>query len=457
MSKKILKFPDKFIWGCATASYQIEGAWNEDGKGESIWDRFSHTPGNIANGDTGDVACDHYHRYNEDIDLLSELGVKAYRFSISWPRIIPLGTGKINKQGLDFYDRLVDKLLEKDIIPFVTLYHWDLPQVLESKGGWRVKETSYAYADYAKVVTGQLSDRVTNWMTFNEMPCSAAGYIGKSDAPGIKESPKVVNQVRHNLLLAHGLGVQTIRKYSKKQPEVGLAQCFSVKIPKTSTPADFTAAKYAWFDSSDWIGGNAWWLDPIYKGKYPQKMWEEKGKDVPDITNKEMEIISTKMDFLGLNIYTGSVVEADNTHNSKGYRYVPYAPDHPKTAMGWEINPDCIYYGLKFVADMYNVPKFYITENGCAFDDKISSDDKIHDSYRIDYLKNHFISARKAITDKIKLAGYFVWSLMDNFEWASGYKKRFGVIFVDYNNSQKRIFKDSAYWYKTVIKQNSII
>ena len=277
MIEGVLQFPDGFIWGSATAAYQIEGAFNEDDRGESIWDRFSHTPGKVINNDTGDVACDHYHRFAEDVDIMGEIGLKAYRFSISWPRILPQGTGEINEKGLAFYDRLVDSLIEKKITPFVTFYHWDLPQVLEDKGGWRNKDIAYAFAEYVKIVVECLSDRVTNWMTLNEAPCIAnLGYKVGYHAPGAKEPPKVVNQVIHNLLLAHGLGVQVVRKYAKKHPEVGLVHNPEVKIPGTCSPEDILAAKTAWFKS------NAWWFEPLYKGKYPETLWREQGKNIPE-------------------------------------------------------------------------------------------------------------------------------------------------------------------------------
>ncbi|NOX97188.1 MAG: beta-glucosidase [Nitrospirae bacterium] len=442
-----MHFPNKFIWGCATASYQIEGAFAEDGKGESIWDRFSHTPGKIKNGDTGDVACDHYHRFSEDVNMMAEINLPAYRFSISWSRILPSGTGKVNEKGLEFYDRLVDKLLEKQIIPFVTLYHWDLPQALEDRGGWRNKDIASAFAEYVKVVVNRLSDRVTNWMTLNELPCVAfLGYQDGYHAPGAKEPPQVVNQVIHNLLLAHGLGVQVVRTQAKKQPEVGLVHNPAVKIPATNSPEDFAAAKAAWFES------NAWWFEPLYKGKYPRDLWQEKGKDVPEITDEEMEIISTPTDFLGLNMYTGALVKADNTPGSKGFKEIPYPEDHPKTTMGWPINPDCIYYALKFPREKYDIPKLYVSENGCALNDVISEEGKVYDISRIHYLRDHFASAHRAIKEGINLAGYFVWTLMDNFEWAYGCSQRFGIIFTDYS-SQKRILKQSALWYKDFIEK----
>ncbi|OGS21659.1 MAG: beta-glucosidase [Elusimicrobia bacterium RIFOXYA2_FULL_39_19] len=451
---KTLKFPKSFVWGAATASHQIEGAWQEDGKGESNWDRLNHTPGKIENGDTGDVACDHYHRYKEDVALMKHIGLKAYRLSTAWPRIIPNGTGKVNPKGLDFYDRLLDELLSNNIIPFVTLYHWDLPQKLEDKLGWRNKDTAYAYADYAKEVVKHFSDRVTNWMTFNEMPCSAnLGYKSGEHAPGLKESNKIMNQVVHNLLLGHGLGVKTIRGYSKKKCDVGLAHNGAVVAPQTNSPADIAAAKKAWayLDlQNQW--SNPFWFEPMFKGKYPDAVL--KSKDVPSFTPAEMKIISAPLDFLGINVYSAGVVCADK-NNPAGFKKIPYPKKHPKTTMNWDINPDCIYYGVKFLAETYKIKKFYFTENGAAFKDIVTKDNRVHDKARIDYLRNHFASAHRLIKDGFNLAGYFVWSLMDNFEWQKGYSQRFGIIYTDYK-TQKRILKDSALWYKEVIKSKEV-
>ena len=450
------KFPKKFIWGAAAASYQIEGAWKADGKGESIWDRFSHTPGKIARGETGDVACDHYHKYKEDVELIKQIGLHAYRLSVSWPRIFPNGAGKVNPKGLDFYDRLIDELLKNDITPFFTLYHWDLPQKLEDKGGWRNKATSYAFADYAKEFTKHFSDRVTHWMTQNEMICASdAGYKKGSQAPGAKEDVKTVNQVRHNLMLAHGLGVLAIRANTKKKCEVGLAHNSGLMIPKTKSKKDLAALKLAYEDSRNW-DSNGWWLEPIFNGSYPTQAWENYGKNVPAITPKEMKIISTPIDFYGLNVYFGELVEGFYKDGKLNYREAPYPKNHPKTSMDWDINTECTYYGIKFISENYKVKKFYITENGAAFNDVVSKDGRVHDKVRVKFLKSHVASAHRLFKDGINLAGYFVWSLMDNYEWAFGYDKRFGLIYVDYKNNQKRILKDSALWYKEVIKNNAV-
>ncbi|MFH0807087.1 MAG: GH1 family beta-glucosidase [Elusimicrobiota bacterium] len=452
-----LKFPKDFIWGVSTSAYQIEGAWNEDGRGESIWDRFCHTPGKIANAETGDIACNHYHLMEEDVNMMAGIGLNAYRFSVSWPRIIPEGVGRVNRKGIDFYSRLVDALLGKKIVPFIALHHWDLPQVLEDKGGWRNKDTSYAYADYVAEVVKHLSDRVVNWMTFNEIPSIAIfGYENGEFAPGAKESPKVLGQVIHNLFLAHGLGCQAIRGNAKKKPEVGICHNPEIYIPRTDSAQDWAAVKNAWL-KDDQVWANPWWLEPLFHGQYP-KLKKDK-IDFPEVSDKEMKIISTPMDFFGLSAYVGSLVEADETPGFKGFKKVPYPEDHPKTLMGkdWYITPDCIYYALKALHEIYKVPKFYIAENGCSLNDIIASDGHIHDEIRIKYLKDHFASAHRAISEGINIAGYFVWSIMDHLEWSKGYIQRFGITYIDYEAKQKRILKDSANWYKEVIKNNGLV
>lgn len=439
-------FPKDFEWGTATASYQVEGGWDADGKGESIWDRFTHTPGKTYNKQTGDISCDHYHKYKQDIDLMKKLKLNASRFSIAWTRILPNGTGKINQKGLDFYDRLVDKMLKEGITPFITLYHWDLPQKLEDKGGWRKKDTAYVFADYAKVIVSHLSDRVQNWMTLNEPTVVVdCGYKDGVHAPGAKEPNKVLNQISHNLLLAHGLGVQAVRAYSKGDCEVGLAHASSVKVPKTLSKKDMEATRYIWDKH------NLWWFEPVFNGKYPEELWKEQGKDVPKITDEEMRVISSPLDFLGLNTYFADIIEYDKKNK---YKVVPYRG--VRTTYGWGIIPESIYWGLKIPAQKYGIKKFYITENGVALTDIVTHDGKVHDYNRIDFLKNYLKSLHKAIKDGINVKGYFVWSFMDNFEWNGGYSQRFGLVYTDYS-TLKRIPKDSAYFYKGVIKNNGVV
>ena len=446
----ILRFPNNFLWGAATSSYQIEGGWKEHGKGESIWDRLSHTPGKVRNDETGDVACDHYHNFLSDVDLMHELSIQAYRFSIAWPRIFPEGTGKQNPRGLAFYDQLVDRLLSRGIVPMITLYHWDLPQALEDRGGWRNKATAYAFADYAAAVVERLSDRVILWCTLNEMPCIAhLGYEQGIHAPGARESRRVVQQVVHNLLLAHGLGLQAIRQHARGPVEAGLAHNPAVKLPQTQMLGDIDFARETFYHC------NYWWLDPIFRGAYPQDRWRTLGADVPEITPAEMRIISTPIDFFGLNVYTGNIVAPDET-SAEGFREVEYSPTYPRTAMGWPITPSCIYWGLKFLAENYHIPRFYVTENGAAFDDAPGPDGVVKDPRRISYLRDHIAWMHRALAEGVNLSGYFVWSLLDNFEWQDGHSRRFGLVYTDYAD-QKRIPKSSARWYKKLAEKNEVL
>lgn len=444
----VARFPEGFLWGVATASYQIEGSWDKDGKGVSIWDIFSHTQGKIIDGSTGDVACDHYRRWREDIALMKELNVKAYRFSIAWTRIIPQGAGPVNPKGLDFYDRLVDGLLDAGIKPFVTLYHWDLPQALQDIGGWANRDVAYYFADYAAVVAHRLGDRVKHWMTHNEpWVVSWVGYGWGHHAPGIK-NPKVALQVAHHLLLSHGLAVEVLRDLGDGETQVGIVLNLSRVHPATESDEDKAAAHR----NDGFL--NRWFLDPIFTGSYPSDMWEWFGQLVPEVKPGDMAIISRKIDFLGVNYYTRSVVKHDpeggllqlSNVRIEGSEY---------TEMGWEVYPDGLYELLTRLHRDYKVPAIYITENGAAFKDEVTGDGKVHDERRLNYLREHFLRAHRAIQDGVPLKGYFVWSFIDNFEWAYGYTKRFGVVYVDYA-TQKRIVKDSGWWYKKVITENGV-
>jgi len=447
MSEKFLKFPDDFLWGTATSSYQIEGAYNEDGKGESIWDRFCHTPGKIHKGDTGDVACDHYHQYREDVESMKKLSLKAYRFSISWPRVIPKGKGIINEAGLDFYDHLVDELLKADIEPFITLYHWDLPQVLQEKGGWVNRDLIGYFADYAAVAAHRLGDRVHYWITHNEpWVASFLGYGFGMHAPGIKDFTTAI-QVSHHLLLSHGKVVEVLRSLGDEKTMVGITLNLSPVYPVSQKEEDIRAAKI--YDGCL----NRWFLDPIFKGAYPLDMWEYYNDKVPQVLPEDMSIISRRVDFLGVNYYTRSVVKADPRKPFGIFLLKPKGAEY--TDMEWEVYPEGIYEILKKVQNDYNPQAVYITENGAAFSEKLDKEAKVKDPRRINYLKGHFSFAHKAIEEGVKLGGYFVWSLMDNFEWTYGHSKRFGLIYVDYP-TQKRIFKESAYWYKKVIEGNGV-
>lgn len=460
---KMLKFPKDFIWGTATASYQIEGGWKADGKGESIWDRFSHTKGRVVEGHTGDVACDSYHRYKEDVKLLKNIGVNAYRFSISWPRIMPAGRGKVNQKGLNYYHRLIDELLKNGITPYVTMFHWDLPQKLEDKGGFRVKDTSYAFGEYAEVLVKNYSDKVKNWITLNEpLATSYAGYATALHAPGVKVGEKVLNQVIHNLLLSHGLGVIAVRSFGGPEAKVGISMNPFNRIAQTPSKKDVEASRESWYSGKNellrrtneppkmnWTNG--WWFDALYLGKYPEKQWKEKGKDVPKVTEQEMRIISLPTDFLGLNIYTGMVIKAGKS----GPEIVPFPERYPKTPTGMPITPDAIYYGIKIPAERYGIKNIIISENGAPFNDVQLQDGRVNDERRVKFFKQYLPSMHRVFKDKIGLRGYFIWSLMDNFEWSVGYTERFGICYTDYY-TKKRIMKTSAYFYKDVIRKNGL-
>ncbi|GAC1399687.1 MAG: GH1 family beta-glucosidase [Ktedonobacteraceae bacterium] len=436
--------PENFYWGVATASYQIEGATREGGRGESIWDRFSSIPGNVLNNETGQIADDHYHRWREDVQVMRELGVNAYRFSIAWPRILPQGKGNENAAGLDFYEQLVDELLIANITPFVTLYHWDLPQTLqESVGGWGSRETSYAFAEYADVVSRRLGDRVKHWITLNE-PWVVA-FMGNEEgrmAPGLKDS-RLAYQVAHNLLLGHGLALPVLRANGDSRTEVGITLNMSPTYPATDAVEDEEVARLV--DAKQ----NRWFIEPIIRGSYPQDLLHVLGKLAPNVESGDMEVIRKPIDFLGLNYYYRTLA-----HHTPGGGPLDFEQIKPRgreyTEMGWEVYPAGLRELLTRLQNDYHIPKFHITENGAAFPDVIGPDNLVHDARRIEYLHEHFHEAFAALGNGVPLAGYFVWSLMDNFEWAQGYSKRFGIVYVDYP-TQRRIIKDSGYWYRDVI------
>jgi beta-glucosidase len=435
------RFPTQFLWGAATAAYQIEGGWNADGKGESIWDRFSHTRGKIFNDETGDTACDHYHHYLEDIGLMQQLGLKAYRFSIAWPRVLPSGSGKVNPSGLDFYERLVDALLGANIEPFITLHHWDLPQGIQDKGGWIDRDNLPYFADYAAIMVKRLGDRVKRWATFNEPESIVgAGYISGDHAPGVKDDWKGAYQVAHNLMVAHGLAVQSMRAANPKL-EVGIVLGLWGMEPASDDPADIAAADLAW--QSRQTG----FLNPIFCGYYHPTTVEAVGDNGPEIKPGDMALISQELDFLGINSYSRGVISAQGM--------VSAVPGSEYTEMGWEVCPPAFRRVLNRINNDYNLPPIYITENGAAFRDVVAPDGKIHDERRLDYLRQHFIQVRKAMQDGVDVRGYFVWSLLDNFEWGYGYSKRFGIVRVDFD-TQERTIKDSGKWYGEVIAANSV-
>jgi len=435
------KFPHNFLWGAATASYQIEGAWNEDGKGESIWDRFSHTPGKVTNGDTGDIACDHYHRYLDDIALMRRIGLKAYRFSVSWTRVLPAGKGAVNAAGLDFYDRLVDTLCAANIEPFITLHHWDYPQALYEDGGWTNRDNLGYFADFAAIMAKRLGDRIQSWTTFNEPGVIASdGYITGEHAPGEQDIPKAI-QVNHNLMVAHGLAVQALRGVNPNI-SVGIVLNQWMADAAEDDPQSIQQAEKAWNTSETTF------LHPIFKGYYHPTQVEMAGGIMPEIRAGDMALISQKLDFLGINFYSR------NLYNAHGH--VGEVPGSEYTEMGWEVCAPALRRMLNKINNDYDVPPIYITENGAAFKDEVSADGKVHDPRRLDYLKNHFIQTRLAMQDGVDVRGYFVWSLLDNFEWGHGFTKRFGIIRVDYE-TQERIIKDSGKWYADVIRSNEVI
>ncbi|MDT0487644.1 GH1 family beta-glucosidase [Streptomyces doebereineriae] len=464
-----LTFPADFLLGSATAAYQIEGAADEDGRGPSIWDTYSHTPGKTWNGDTGDVAADHYHRLDEDLDLMASLGLKAYRFSIAWPRIQPTGRGPANPKGLDFYSRLVDGLLQRDIAPVATLYHWDLPQALEDEGGWTNRETAYAFADYARVVGEALGDRVAIWTTLNEPWCSAyLGYGAGAHAPGRSDGASALTAV-HHLNLAHGLAVQQLRAVTTNDPQYSVTLNFHV-LRGEGEGADEAVRRI------DALANRAF-TEPLLRGHYPQDLIEDTAAvtDWAFVKDGDLAQIRQPLDLLGVNYYATTTVRlwegVTPRQNNDGHKDMGGSPwpgsthvefvaqEGPHTAMGWNIDPDGLEELLLDLHTRFPDQPLVITENGAAFEDHVSTGpdggQAVHDPERIDYLHRHFVAAHRALTAGVDLRGYFVWSLMDNFEWGYGYSKRFGIVHVDYE-TQRRTLKDSALWYRELATTGSI-
>ncbi|MEV7490992.1 GH1 family beta-glucosidase [Streptomyces anulatus] len=437
--------PADFTWGVATAAYQIEGAVAEDGRSPSIWDTFSHTPGTIDGGDTGDVACDHYHRVPEDIGLIKQLGADAYRFSVAWPRVVPGGDGPVNKAGLDFYDRLVDGLLEAGVTPFATLYHWDLPQTLQDRGGWTVRETSEHFAAYTSHVVERLGDRVKDWATLNEPLCSAwIGHLEGRMAPGLTDLTAAVRASYH-LHLGHGLAVRAIRAASS-DARIGIVNNLSPIEPASTGEADLAAARRA--DGHI----NRWWLDPILGRGYPQDMVEEYGVELP-VRPGDLETIAAPLDWLGLNYYFRQVVTADPDGTAPHAKQVS-VPGARLTHMDWEVHAEGLEQLLLRLTGEYGVQRIYVTENGSAYEDVVAADGSVHDPERVRYLEEHLAACARAVDKGAPLAGYFAWSLMDNFEWAYGYDKRFGLVHVDYA-SQRRTVKSSGRRYAELVREHT--
>ncbi|HEY0851516.1 MAG TPA: GH1 family beta-glucosidase [Bradyrhizobium sp.] len=444
-------FPKGFVWGTATSSYQIEGAVNEDGRGPSIWDTFSHTAGKIADHSNGDRANEHYHRYKEDVALIKALGVKAYRFSIAWPRVFAEGTGTPNPKGLDFYNRLIDELLANGIEPYATLYHWDLPQALEDRvGGWRSSETSKAFGDYSGYVAARISDRVRNIFTINEAGRFLNfGYGWGIDAPGLKLPTGELNQARHNVVLGHGLAVQAIRASARKGTRVGMAENIAACVPVFATPEHIHATEMATREL------NAALLGVTLEGRYTDGFLEFSGKDAPKFTPEELKIIGSKTDFVGLNIYAPQFYIAASD-KKPGWDVLPFPSSFPHMNSEWlRIGPEVIYWAPKIAAKIWNIDTIYISENGTSSEDKLRDNGKVFDLDRISFLRNYLTQLQRATSEGVPVKGYFLWSLMDNFEWIFGYEKRFGVYHVDFQ-TQVRTPKLSAAFYRDVVARNAI-
>ena len=444
-------FPDGFLWGTATSAYQIEGAVDEDGRGRSIWDTFSHTPGKIEDHSNADRANDHYHRYKEDVGLIRELGVKAYRFSIAWPRVFPQGAGAPNPKGLDFYDRLLDELLRNGIEPFATLYHWDLPQALQDRvGGWQSSDTSKAFGDYAGYVAERLTDRVKNVFTLNEAGRFLNfGYGWGIDAPGLKLPPAELNQARHHVVLAHGLAVQAIRAHGRTGTKVGPAENIAACLPAIDTPENVRAAEIATREL------NAGFLGVILEGKYTDGFLQYAGANAPKFTADELKIISSPNDFVGLNIYAPQfyVVAADR---APGFKVLPFPASFPHMNSEWlRVGPETIYWAPRLAAKIWNIDTIYISENGTSSADNLAADGNVYDLDRIMYLRNYLTQLQRATSEGVPVRGYFLWSLMDNFEWIFGFEKRFGLYHVDFE-TQRRVAKLSASFYRDVVARNAI-
>ncbi|MBV9762386.1 MAG: beta-glucosidase [Acidobacteriaceae bacterium] len=445
------KFPDGFLWGCATAAYQVEGGAKNGGRGPSIWDTFSHTPGKVHNNETGDVSDDDYHLYKEDIRLLKSLGAKVYRFSVSWPRIFPQGAGEPNPQGIDFYNRLVDELLAKGIQPYCTLFHWDLPQALQDRvGGWQSRETAQAFGEYAGYVAGKLSDRVQHFFTTNEFSSFIdLGYRDGKFAPGLTLPAAELNQARHNAVLAHGLGVQAIRAKGKPGTKVGIAENFNIPVPVIEAEPHIKASVQAMRVL------NAPYLTVIMEGKYVEEYLRKEGAAAPKFTAEDLKIISSPLDFVGMNVYTPTYVRADDS--APGFAVVRPPASYPHMASEWlSVGPEALYWAPRHLGEIWNVKEMYVTENGCSSADTVTADGHVYDTDRVMYLRNYMIHLHRAVTENFPVRGYFLWSLMDNFEWADGYGLRFGLYYVDYK-TEKRIAKLSAHFYQNVIERNSIV
>ncbi len=443
------RFPRGFVWGAATAAPQIEGAATEDGKGESVWDRFSLRPNAILNGDTPGQACDHYHRYKEDFALLRKLNLRNYRLSLAWPRIFPHGDGKVNQQGLDFYRRQLDHLNALGITPWVTLFHWDLPQALEERGGWRTRGVVDAFARYADTVVPAFRDHVKHWITLNEIRCfTHHGYGDGSKAPGLREPAQVVNQTVHHALLCHGHAVRAVREHGGRGARVGLTDNCETVIPVTESPDDIAAARRAFAE------GNWPILDAIYRGGYTPAYLRRCGKDRPQIARGDFDLISLPTDFLGINVYSASFIRAGRRGRPE---VVPPSPSYPCADSPWlKLTPRALYWAPRLVAETYGTKAIYITENGCGYNDDTVVNGACDDLHRVEFLRSYLKELHRAVAEGVPVKGYFVWSLLDNFEWADGYTRRFGIVHTDFKTF-RRTPKLSAQWYAQVAAGNRLV
>jgi len=445
----ISPFPKDFAWGVATAAYQVEGAVTEDGRGPSVWDVFSRKPGAVFDGNTGDVACDHYHRYKEDVALMKALGVKSYRFSVSWTRVLPEGTGTPNPKGFDFYNRLLDELVKAGIHPLCTLFHWDFPEALYKRGGFLNRDVADWFADYAVLVADKLGDRVKTWVTQNEPQC----YIGQglrdgSHAPGDKLKDPQYQTAAHNSMRAHGKAVQALRAHTKPDAKIGYVLSTQLTQPASEMPGDVEAARQAVFavrDRNQW--NNSWWMDPVLLGHYPEDGVKLYGKDMPSFAAADFVEMKQPIDFIGMNIYKAETWRQGRDGKPE---QVALPPGYPRSGVDWQpITPGCMYWGPRYFHEKYKLP-MSITENGLPTRDQVFLDGKVHDPQRIDFMHRYLLELGRALREGLPITGYYAWSILDNFEWAEGYKQRFGLVYVDYQ-TQKRIPKDAFDWYKKVI------
>lgn len=449
-----MSFPDGFLWGAAAAAYQIEGASTTGGRGRSVWDDYCDRPGAVNRGDTGAVACDHYNRYEEDVEIMHELGLQAYRLSIAWPRVLPAGEGMVNEEGLDFYDRLIDRLLAKGIDPWVTLFHWDQPSALFQKGGWLARDSAHWFADYATLLGRRYGDRITNWITLNEPQVYIDhGHATGVHAPGLTLSVREQLLAGHNTMRAHGLAVAALRAASPQACRIGYTAVGACACPMDDDPATVEAARR---ETNRVVKGNhfnnAWWFDPICLGKYPEDGLESFAADMPDFPESDLADMCQPIDFLGLNIYQAARMRLDADGKTE---FVEPGVGHPRTDFDWPVVPEALRWAPFFINERYDLP-IYITENGLASMDWVSRDGKVHDANRIDFTSRYLDQLHLAIKDGADIRGYFHWSILDNFEWGAGYSKRFGLVHVDYE-TLKRTIKDSGYWYRDVIRTNGAV